>query len=151
MSVAEERKAFQVTPDRIGLAENKRQDWVIDVPPFVREEDVLDPAFLANVATHPHGSIRPLDKIEVRYEDGSKIIHLRVLWAQPGYAKVRMISREVLEVVTDEDMESRHYVVKWRGPTHRFAIIRKSDSEVLEQDFHDKGEAVARMEELSRE
>lgn len=130
----------------IGLAESRRQDWVITVPPNVSIDDVQDSDFWAHVAS----KFQSLDKLEVRWEDHSQIANLRVLWAQHGVAKVKLINVEELDssVIDAGSLEGSKYDIKWKGPVLKWSIIRKSDSHLIESSFTDKGVAMARIQEL---
>src|SRR5690349_19984275 len=78
------KSAPVIMPDRIGLAEHKRQDWVADVPVGIRVEDLLAPEYWA----HKSIEFKPYDTIEARADDGSYIDYLRVLYADRSYANV---------------------------------------------------------------
>ncbi len=130
----------------IGLAESKRQDWVVTVPPNVSVKEVEDSDFWAHVAS----KFQSLDKLEVRWEDHSQIANLRVLWMQHGVAKVKLINIEELDnsVIDADSLEGSKFEIKWKGPVLKWCIIRKSDSHKIEDGFTDKGVATARIQEL---
>src|SRR3990167_9140526 len=82
-------------PERFGLAETKRQDWVANLPMTVTLQQALDSSYWAHVAD----IMQPLDHIELRAEDGSWVADLIVADCERNYAKF------VLKSITklDED------------------------------------------------
>ena len=124
----EQRKLPTLLPDFIGLAEFKRQDWVAQVGMNVIPEDLLDPAFWAHVC----GQFKPLDTIEVRWEDGSLIHHFRVLWCDKTYANVKLTGTEKLgAIVPEKDLASDTHMVEWKGVLS-YCVIRKSDRQIVQ-------------------
>ncbi len=137
--IEDARKLPTLLPDGIGLAEFKRHDWVVQVGLNVRESDILDSAFWAHVC----GDFKQLDKVEVRWEDGSKIHNLRVLWCDKTYANVKLISEEKLgKIVPNESMESKKYLAEWKGDKG-YCVIRKSDRQIIQAHLRDKATAAA--------
>lgn len=129
-----------ILPDKFGLAEHKRRDWVADVKPTVKPDEILVPAFWAHVAEQ----MNPLDTIEVRWEDGSRIQHLRVLWCERTYAKVKVVSEELLgEITVDAPEGSQLHKIDWKGPTLKFCVIRLRDNEIVHQNCKDRAVAAA--------
>ncbi len=136
---AVERKIPTLLPDGIGLAESKRHDWVVSVSMDTTADDILDPAFWAHVCEH----FVPLDTIEVRWEDGSLIHNLRVLWCERTYANVKLVSIEKLgEIVPKSDLESKRFKAEWRSNL-KWTVIRKTDRQIVASGFHDKAQAAA--------
>lgn len=133
-----------VLPERCGLAESKRQDFVVDVEVGIKPEDLLVPAFWAHVATQFQSG----DTIEARADDFSWIAYLRVVFAERNFASVIM-ERPALYVESNKDVgspASRHHV-KFMGPYHRFAVIRDSDQALIKGQgtFKTREEATAWM------
>ena len=134
------RKVQTVLPAMFGLAEHKRHDFVCDVKPDVTVDDVCDPAFWSHVADQ----MDPLDTIEVRWEDGSKILQLRVLWCERTFAKVKVISTETLdEIPANQEVKSLKHRVEWKGPTQKHCVIRNSDNAILQSGFRERALAAA--------
>lgn len=143
-ATASVKKPHSILTDRFGLSEHKRHDWVADVAPDVTVEDVLNPAFWAHVSEQ----MDPLDTIEVRWEDGSKIVQLRVLWCERAFAKVKLISKEDLgDLSANAEAKSELYRVEWKGPTMRHAVIRNSDNAILQSGFRERVLAAAWLSE----
>lgn len=143
----DERKLPILLPERIGLAEFKRQDWVAQVGLDVTEKDILDPAFWAHVCEH----FRKLDTIEVRWEDGSLIHHLRILWCDRTYANVKLVGTEKLgKIVPDKDLSSAKYIAEWKGDLE-WCVIRKADRQVMQPGLRDKASAAAWIADHERQ
>lgn len=140
----ETKQVPTILPAMFGLAEHKRHDWVADVKPDVTVDQVCDPAFWSHVAEQ----MDPLDTIEVRWEDGSKIVQLRVMWCERAFAKVKVISKETLDEITaNAEAKSDKYRVEWKGPAMKHAVIRNSDNAVLQSGFRERALASAWLAE----
>lgn len=139
-AVAERPKAKAnpvLMPERLGLAESKRHDWVVDVENDVTLDQVLEPAFWAHTAQQMVSG----DHIEVRPEDFSWVAYLIVHYAERTYAKV-VVDRVVkIEQKLDMPEVSVKHKVEWKGPMHKFGVIRISDSQMLQSGFKTRGEA----------
>ena len=130
-------------PERCGLASDNRNDWIVTTEPGIRPDDLLDPGYWAHVANQ----FTAFDTIEARAEDGSWIAFLRVLYTERTYAKVKM-EREVFYVeenATLTDAKAAKFKVEWKGPHHKFVVIRNEDSTVLKNQFKSREEATAWM------
>jgi len=124
-------------PERMGLAEDKRHDWVFDLPVGLKIEDVLEPSYWAHLASQ----MDPLDHIEVRAEDGSWVAYLVVAYCERNYAKVKLDRLVKLEDDQEAPITSIKHKVEWKGPHMKFCVIRLSDSAVLQQGMRDKAMA----------
>ena len=124
-------------PERMGLAESKRNDWVVDLPVEVTIEQIQDPDYWSHVAQQ----MTPFDHIEARSEDGSWVAYLLVVFAERNYALV--IVDRVIKVAVDTaaPVSSIKYKVDWKGPHHKFVVIRTSDSAVLQSQLKTRAEA----------
>ena len=128
-----------IMPARFGLAESKRNDWIADIPSGVTLEDVMEPSYWAHVGEQ----MQPLDHIEVRAEDGSWIAYLLVKMCERNYAKVALDRIVKLEVSAEAPVESIKHKVEWKGPHHRFVVIRTADSQMLQNGFATRDLAAA--------
>lgn len=142
----DERKLPTLLPDDIGLAEHERHDWVVQVSLDVTPDDILDPAFWAHVCER----FQKLDAIEVRWEDGSLIHHLRVLWCDRTYANVKLVGTEKLgKIVPDKDMSSATFYGDWKGKKE-WCVIRKSDNQIVQTNLRDKASVAAWITDRER-
>ena len=93
-------------------------------------EDVLDPAFWANISNQ----LGPFHRIECRCEDGTWLSELLVLEAGRSYARVKELTRYLLttaDVAQSQDAPLTGFKVLWRGVHHRWAVKRLVDNEVI--------------------
>lgn len=138
-----EKRSPIISPDRMRLAEYERQDWVANVEYGITLDDIREPGFWAHMASQ----MRPYDHVEVRAEDGSWVAYLIVTGCDRTWAKVcvdRVVNLTTKDVSLSQ--EARHEVV-WKGPHHKWAVIRLSDSEMVKNEFADKEAASAWMRE----
>lgn len=126
-----------VMPDRVGLAEHKRKDWVADVELGTTLEDIQNPAFWSMVSK----DFDPFDTIEVRVDDGKWIAHLRVISCERTYAKVQLLRVEEIGGNAEGSPISAKHKVAWKGPHLRFAVIRLSDDAMLQSGYKTREEA----------
>jgi len=113
-------------------------DWTLTVERGTSLEDVLNPAFLSNVAARLH----PYDHIRVRVDSGEWYAELMVLDCGRVWAKLVVLSKYELvgEAVNAEEMDDQFYV-QHRGPHLKFCVVRKSDKEPIKDQFASKAEA----------
>lgn len=124
-------------PERMGLAESKRHDWVVDAEFGTTVEQLLEPSYWSHVAVR----MVPGDHVEVRAEDFSWVAYLVVHYAERTYAKV-VIDRVVkIADSTEIPVVSIKHKVEWKGPHHKFAVIRISDAQMLHSGCKTRGEA----------
>jgi len=128
-------------PERMGLAEDKRHDFVVDIPPTVQRDEIFVPSYWAHVADQ----MQPMDHIEARWEDGSKIIYLVVQMCERNYAKVKLLN----EVLFDDDVAvpvgSEKHKVEFKGPRMQWCVVRLADSVILHRDEKSRELATAWM------
>lgn len=128
-------------PDRIGHAEDKRHDWVVDLPITVTLEQALEPSYWAHVAAQ----MEPLDHIELRSEDGAWVAYLIVSFCERNYAKVVLDRVIKLESSDEVPLSTVKHKVEWKGPSLKFCVIRVSDSQLLQSGMREKHTAHAWM------
>jgi hypothetical protein len=138
-----EKRAVILQPQRMRLAEYERQEWVVTAELGTTKKDVLDPQYWA----HMSELMKPYDHIEVRIDDGSWLMKLLVKECDRNWAKVIELEFYDLEVKDEKTVVNSKYRVEWKGPHHKWAVIRESDSEILKASFTDKHQANAWMME----
>jgi len=124
-------------PDRIGLADDKRHDWVVDLPMSVTLEQAMEPSYWAHVAAQ----MDPLDHIELRAEDGSWVAYLIVSFCERNYATVVLDRQIKLGDDREVPLSTIKHRVDWKGPQMRWCVVRVSDSALLHQGEREKGAA----------
>ena len=138
-----ERRSPIIHPTRMKLAENERQDWIVNAELSHTVEDLTNPGYWAHMAS----LLTPYDHIEVRAEDGSWIANLIVIQTDRSWAKVMLVSKfNLLETEVAPSSMAKHKV-EWKGPQHRFAVIRLADQVVVRSGFQNKDEANSWMRE----
>lgn len=143
MEAAARKSQPVIMPDRVGLAESKRNDWVVDLPVDVTLEEAMEPSYWAHVAEQ----MQPLDHIELRAEDGSWIGFLIVRMCEKNYAKVALDRIVKLEVSMEVPAESVKHKVEWKGPHHKFVVVRIADSQMLQNGFATRDLAIGWMKD----
>lgn len=120
-----------ILPGEFGLAEHKRRDWVADIKPQVAVDEVCKPEFWPHVSDQ----LQPLDKIECRWEDGSKIVHLRVTQCDGHFIRVQKVGEEDLGGFgTDVPADFERYEIQYKGPSKKFIVVRKSDKAIVSEN-----------------
>ena len=147
-ALAKPKSQPTLMPEKMGLAESKRHDWVIDIEPKLTLDEILEPAFWAHVAP----SMEPLDKIEARWEDGSMVANIRVLYCERTYAKVALIDKEQYgEIATEVPESSLKHRIEYKGTTLKHAVIRNSDNAVVQSGFKERTQAISWMQDHERQ
>jgi len=132
-----------MAPGRMRLAEYDRQDWVANVEDPLTLEDILDPAFWAHMAAQ----LKPYDHIEARADDGTWVADLVVLGCDRTWAKVALKAKYNLTTKDVSLSQAHKHTVEWKGPQHRFAVVRTSDSVMVKSGFQEKGDAALWVKE----
>lgn len=98
-------------------------------------ETILDPSYWAHVAA----KMKAGNEIRVDAFDMSWSACLKVRWADRVSAKVGVIAHAQFEAIDEAEMTAETpYEVKWRSPTRKHGVIRKSDGQVLKDGFETK-------------
>ena len=137
------RRSPAIHPTRMKLAEHERQEWIVNAELSHTIEDLTNPGYWAHMASQ----LQPYDHIEVRAEDGSWIANVIVIQVDRSWAKVMVVGKyDLLETETLPSNIAQHKV-EWKGPQHRFAVIRLVDQVVVRASFQTKEEAHSWMRE----
>lgn len=144
--VATSRRNPVMQPARMKLAEYDRQDWVANAERGHTVEDCLEPGYWAHMAAQMGFG----DHIEVRAEEGEWIAELLVVEVGTGYAKVMVRARYDLVQPDALPAVTPKHEVAWKGPQHRFAVIRLSDQVMVKAEFKTREDAAAWMREHER-
>lgn len=131
---------MSLDPARFGLTEYLNSSWTVTVEAGTSLEDVLNPAFFANVAAKMH----PYDHIRVRVDTGEYYAELLVLdcsrnWARTVILYQAKLSAEESELPPVDDQ----YEIKMLGAHKKWCVIRKSDKEAIKEQFSNRAEASA--------
>lgn len=135
----EEKRAVVLEEARMGLAEYERQDFVVTAAEGTSIADVHQPGYWAFTAS----KFKRFDHIEVRQETGEWIANFVVLDCGKNWARVHEVSVYELAPPSEEPAIANAHEVKWKGPHHKFSVIRKSDQSSIQSGFVDKAGADA--------
>ena len=130
---------LQIIGSRVKLAEHVRNHWHVTAPEGTGAEDVVRPAFWSHVARQ----MRSLDRIEVVAETGEFYLDLLVEKVDATGVFVTVLNHVVRDAAPAEgDISIDGYRIEWKGPHHRFAVIRDADNTRLKDGIQKKTEAI---------
>jgi len=132
------KRTVILNPQRIGLAEQMRQDWVVNAEEGTTINDVLDPAYWA----HTSARMQVYDRVDVRLETGDWMLELIVLDVGRNYA--RMFLAKHHEFVTTDisvPVGAITHKVEWKGPQRKHVVVRLADGAVIQEGIAEKSAA----------
>lgn len=138
---------MQLNPARLAQGEYVRTVHVATAEQGTAEEDLINPAYWAHVAS----KMRPWDRIEVRSDDGTFYAELLVLDSSRTWARVKLLkflpltSADVSQTQADDE-----YEIKFRGPVLRWSVVRRLDNAVIKEAMQNKDEAAAFLAQYQR-
>lgn len=124
---AESKRILMLDGSRFKLAELERQEWIVNAEESVTLEDVMQPGFFSLVAV----KMQPYDHVEVRSDDGKWMANLLVASCGRNWAKTVLLNKFDLSKGPNETYSSLLHEVKWKGPQHKWTVIRIQDGEKL--------------------
>ncbi len=139
------KKTAKILPTRFSLAENTRNVWSVVPEVGIKPEDMVEPSYWAHVSAH----LRPCDRIEAHAEDGTFFAEFLVVSSGRQTAKVVLLRKIDLEA-DDAPSASDEFSVQWKGPHHKFAVVRLSDRATLQHSFETKEAALGWLSSNSR-
>ena len=122
------KRALILNPQRMGLAEQLRQDWVVNAEEGTVIEDVLEPGYWSHMASQ----MQPYDHVEVRLETGEWILELIVTSVGRNWAMTHVKAKHDMAPSAESMPPASKYKVKWRGVQHKHCVVRVSDNEILQ-------------------
>lgn len=129
-----EKRVVILNPQRMGLREERRQDWVVNAEMGTKIEDVLDPQYWAHIAKQ----ITEYARIEVLEETGEWLLDLLVINKGPNWAQVHVLHRFELVQRSDLMPAALKHEVVWKGPQLKWCVIRIADSEAIQKELASK-------------
>lgn len=102
----------------------------------------LDDMLKSDYWTHVAPQLRVGHRVEVLSADGSWWAMLIVRAVGRHEAVVQALQHVVLGDAEDIAAEDMPYKVMWRGPAKKFGVVRKSDGEVIRDEFPVKEQAM---------
>lgn len=134
--VAKQAPAAVLIEGRMGLAEHKRQDWVVDAEEGVTVERILESDYWAYVA----GKLQLHDRIEVRQETGEWILELIVVGSGKNWARVYLAAKhDLTDSAADVPSTAIKHKVVFKGHHKKHCVIRIADSALIQEGFASKG------------
>ncbi len=144
----EETRVVSLPMGRFSEAPIAHMRWAINLPHTHTLEDLMTPAYWANVVRR----LRKGNIVEVRAEDHSFYAEYYVLEVAPSFAIVKQINyQELHDGKKTGSMAKDKYFVKYMGPSWDWCAVRESDHEIVERNLGSKGAAQSRIKELMKE
>ena len=136
---ATEKRVVILNPNNMQLREQWRQDWVVSAEASTKIEDVLDPQYWAHMAAQ----MQQYARVEVLLETGEWMLDLIVLGLGRNWAQVHLLHRHDLERPAEALPAAAKHTIDWKGPQRKFAVIRISDNQLIQEGFGTRAEAAA--------
>ena len=121
---------------RLQRVEHYCSSYAVVVEEGTTIDMVQEPGFWV----HVWSKLRRMDTIRVLPEDESYFAELLVLSAGQGWAKVHVLRHVELDDAPAETGDES-LAVEWKGPHRRYAVIRKTDGQILRDGFVKKTDA----------
>lgn len=128
-------------PTSLALAEHACTVYYHSPEYGITIEDICKPSYWNHVARN----LRPGNRIEVFAPDGqwwAMIIVRSASSIEASVAVLQHVSFNAAAVVREQESP---YEVKWRGPTAKWSIVRKSDGSVVMDELQSKEIAEQKM------
>lgn len=135
-SAATAKPARILNPQRMGLAESLRQDWVVNAEEGTTPQEVMAPEYWAHMASQ----LQQFDHVEVRMETGEWIAQLVVVSTGRNWAQMHLAGLIELEKRNEAAVAAKHRV-DWKGPQKKFSVIRSADQVAIQDGFASRVEA----------
>jgi hypothetical protein len=140
-------RSLILNPQRIGLADAMRQDWVVNAEEGTTVQDVLEPGYWA----HCSATMQVYDRIDVRLETGEWLLELIVLDVGRNYARVFLAKKhDFVETDLAVPVSAIKHKIEFKGPQRKWAVIRIADSAVIQEGFSEKAAAQMWMQNHER-
>lgn len=116
------------------------QPFITITPPVgTSREDILAPIFWSHVARR----MKPMSEIRALPKDGAWYGIYLVLYADNISARVVELEFYQLEVLSEPEVDTDPYFVKWISPPVKWGVIRRVDKSVAKDGFATKSQAEA--------
>lgn len=133
------KEAPTLHPTRFQEAEFATKTWFVTVEHGVTIEQARDPAFWAHIAQQ----VKPYEEFKVVQEDGSWVAQLLVLATDRTWVRTHLLAFHDLTKEKVVEPHSSAHRVEWKGPHHKWVVIRNSDGAMVKTKIDSK-EAAAR-------
>lgn len=132
--------AKRLAPNRLQLAEYKRNLHRIMVDVDIIFEDILQPEFW----THAVKGLRQYDRIEVVSVDGrffGEVLVVAILSAGAIVKQINYVEFVKAEAPAVKKEEVKPYTIQYKGNINKHSIIRTADKVVIKDGFDTKAQA----------
>lgn len=142
----EKVKPRKLPESRFRQAEAVRNMWSVVPEEGTTLADVLDPVYWS----HNARKLRPCDIIEVMPDDGSYYGRLIVRSVGPAGVHVAKLEYVAFDAVEPQASAASLFTVAWKGPHHRWVVMRLADKEIIQANFENQTDAQRWLTENSR-
>lgn len=144
--VDEKLKPRKLPESRFRLAESVRNMWSVVPEEGTTFADLLDPVYWS----HNARKLRPCDLIEVMPDDGSYYGRLIVRSIGAGGVFVAKLEYVAFEAVEAPASVASDFAVQWKGPHHRWCVVRLSDKSTIQPNFETQNDGQRWLVENAR-
>lgn len=146
METIEKKRDLVLQPARHGLAEQLRQDHVVDAEEGTTLDDVMRPGYWQHIAQ----KLQVFDHVEVRAETGEWVAMLMVASVGRTWARMHLMHKYELVGEQKAAVPNDEHEVIWRGPHLKFAVKRRRDGTVLQERLDTKEAAHTWLQNYER-
>jgi hypothetical protein len=139
-------RSVAITADRFKQAEYVRNSFRIVPQQGQTLQDIIQPGYWAHIAQF----LKVGDHIEVFAEDQSYWAELLVVAAERTAASVQVLNQVEIQANSLPEAPAPGYRVEWKGPQHRWSVIRIADGQYIKEGFDTKQAAGSSLQEYLR-
>lgn len=133
----------KLNAEHMKQADYSRQLHRVTPPEGVSLEDAMEPTFWVHLAH----KFTVGDKVEVFPEGGAWYGEFIVRSCSRIHAKLGVLTFKEFGVEKPKNQaQDPEYLIEWKGPNRKFAILRRADKELVKENFADKDDAAAWLE-----
>lgn len=143
----ETKRELILQPERCNLAEQRRQDWVVDAEEGTSIDDIMKPVYWSHLAQH----FVPYDHVEVRLETGEWIAELIVTQVGRNWAQMFMANiHDLVGKKPETSGTSETHKVVYKGPHKKHCILRVVDGALIKEGISSSKDAHTELENYLR-
>lgn len=134
-----DRKKFMINESRFFQKSERQMHFIVEAEIGTTLERIMEPEYWVNVAPRVQAGSR----IDVHMEDYSAIYEFFVVDCGRSFVKVHLLAQHELEKIdTKARLSLESTEVQWMGAHRKYAVVRKSDNQVLHDKFAKQNEAI---------
>lgn len=131
------QKLIPISESQVSPLKAGRTTYFVNIPADTPVEAILQPTYWANVTERIH--LR--NHIEADWQDGSKLIVLRVVGVGPDHVKVKVMNEYRFDIESKVVPLNDFRVEYIREGSRAWSIIRKSTNEYIKDGLNSRDEA----------